>query len=212
MKQNMNLSLSLSLSEGSFGIHPLLPKNGNFGSSSRSPETIHWKYRNNAYLIKSHTYAAALAGSYYRHKRRRRLVIAHGIAARMRNRRGLFRERARSSPNRKSRFLEAATRRGRHRWWWWWPRCCDTNGVRSYNPARCKKGKACTEGTEVRNHAHRALRNPRTSDGDVFPSPLRADHQADSGWPLSLLPGFLLSKFSKFSEEIQSARIPPLRS
>lgn len=33
---------------------------------------------------------------------------------------------------------------------------CDTSGVRSYNPAQCKKGKACTERTEARNHALRA--------------------------------------------------------
>lgn len=73
-----------------------------FMTFSREHETVHWKYRNITCLIKSHTYAThnthtymTLAASYYWHSRRRSyLVIAHGIAMRMWNRRGLFREHA----------------------------------------------------------------------------------------------------------------------
>lgn len=75
-------------------------------------------------------YAIALAASYYRHNRRRSyFVIAHRIAVRMRNHRGLFRERALLAEP-KVAFSRAATMRR--------PRC-DTSGVRNHNPTRRKK-------------------------------------------------------------------------
>lgn len=75
---------------------------GSFMTFSREFETVHWKYRNITCLIKSYMYAThniytymTLAASYYWHSRRRSyLVIAYGIAMRMWNRRGLFREHA----------------------------------------------------------------------------------------------------------------------
>lgn len=82
----------------------------------------------------TYTYVA-FAANYYRHRRRRSyLVIAHEIAMRMRNRRGLFREHALFAEP-KVAFCSRLRRCGGRR------SHCDTSGVRSYNPARCKKGK-----------------------------------------------------------------------
>lgn len=130
-----------------------------------------------------HTYihTLALAANYYWHSRRRSyLVIAHGIAMRMRNRRGLFREHAL--------FAEPKVA--------FCPRLCDDaaaadvatrSGVRSYNPARCKKGEnVFSEGTETRA--------PRVTQSWVERRPTVVFYQTPSGFRMiGLVAPFVLS-------------------